>query len=232
MKMWNVISGGASTLIVASILMFGVSTGVPSAAEAAPPACKGHNKNDPSCPGVGGLGGVKYTAQLTGGSSPMPGAFEFGSEDVTPNEKENSLQFDTNPMVRPNGNQAYTGDWLDVFTDCKALGTSGFAIPTSFQVESVIEQPGGVRVVFIGITYGAPEVSVVVQLIGTIFDGSFLPVLPSDASPGESVSIDHPMTISLVHGHTTSRGKTGHCNRTGRTGTVASTLTITATAPP
>ena len=53
MKIWNVISGVASTLFVASILTFGVSTGIPSAAEAAAPACKGPNKNDPGCPGGG-----------------------------------------------------------------------------------------------------------------------------------------------------------------------------------
>ena len=100
MKRWNVISGVASTLFVASILTFGVSTGVPSVAEAAPPACKGHNKNDPGCPGVGGLGGVKYSAQLTGTSD---GAFEFASEDVTPNEKENGLQFERKPLVIPRG---------------------------------------------------------------------------------------------------------------------------------
>ena len=195
----------------------------------AAPLCS-KNPTHPRCITDGGGGdGITYTAHLTGA---MPGGFEFGSEDVTPNEKENSLQFDTNPMVRPNGNQENTGDWLDVFTDCEVLGPSGFAIPEFFQVESVIEQPGGISVKFIGIKYGAPEVSVVVHLIGTIFDGSFLPVLPSDASPGDSVSIDHPMTISLVHGHTTSQGRKGHCNKTGRTGTVASTLTITATAPP
>ena len=54
MKIWNVISGVASSLFVASILTFGVSTGIPSAAEAAAPACKGPNKNDPGCPGGGG----------------------------------------------------------------------------------------------------------------------------------------------------------------------------------
>ena len=53
MKRWNVISGVASTLFVASILTFGVSTGIPSAAEAAAPACKGPNKNDAGCPGSG-----------------------------------------------------------------------------------------------------------------------------------------------------------------------------------
>ena len=54
MKIWNVISGVASTLFVASILTIGVSTGIPSSAEAAAPACKGPNKNDPGCPGGGG----------------------------------------------------------------------------------------------------------------------------------------------------------------------------------
>ncbi len=57
MKIWNVISGVASSLFVASILTFGVSTGIPSAAEAAAPACKGPNKNDPGCPGGGDDGG-------------------------------------------------------------------------------------------------------------------------------------------------------------------------------
>ena len=54
MKIWNVISGVASTLFIASILTFGVTTGIPSAAEAAAPPCKGPNKNDPGCPGGGG----------------------------------------------------------------------------------------------------------------------------------------------------------------------------------
>ncbi len=104
--------------------------------------------------------------------------------------------------------------------------------PPNFQVDSKIDKPGGVHVTFTGIVYGMPEESVVVQLIGTTpVEDPFLPVVPANASPGTKVSIDHPMTKALVHGHTTSRGKKGHCNKTGDTVTVASTLTITATAP-
>ena len=69
MKIWNVISGVASTLFVASILTFGVSTGIPSAAEAAAPACKGPNKNDPGCPG-GGDGGTGETTCATSTTFP------------------------------------------------------------------------------------------------------------------------------------------------------------------
>ena len=53
-RLRTVVAGVASTLFVASILTIGVSTGIPSAAEAAAPACKGPNKNDPGCPGGGG----------------------------------------------------------------------------------------------------------------------------------------------------------------------------------
>ena len=225
-----------STLTLALAIAV-ITLGYVNSSSAAPKKCL----TDPTAPGCGGGGDgdgdttigcatCVYTAKLIG---TVDEAFEFGTAmpvGVTPNAKENSLQIDMPPTVAPRGGFIDPVTvWYDVFTDCLALGPTAFMIPKSFQVESVIEQPGGIGVKFIGIKYGEPEVSVVVHLIGTIFDGSFL---PADPSPGKTTTISHPMTISLVHGHTTSKGKKGHCNKTGRTGTVASTLTITATAPP
>jgi hypothetical protein len=71
MKLCNVFSGIASTLFATSILTIGVSTSIPPAAEAAPPACKGSNKNDPACPGGGGGGeDPPDNACLTSGTFP------------------------------------------------------------------------------------------------------------------------------------------------------------------
>ena len=141
------------------------------------------------------------------------------------------------PLVTPRGSDKSAGDWFNVFNDCDVLGPTNVPlddIPDNIQVDSSIDKPEGVRVAFIGIVYGDPEVSIVVQLIGTTpFEDPFLPVVPANAEAGTEVSIDHPMTKALVQGHTTSRGKKGHCNKTGNTVplAVASTLTITATAP-
>ncbi len=64
MKRWNVISGVTSTLFVALILTFGISTSIPSAAEAAPPDCKGPNKGGPNCP-AGDDGGGTLRVKVT-----------------------------------------------------------------------------------------------------------------------------------------------------------------------
>ncbi len=69
MKIWNLISGVASTLFVASMLTISVSMSFPSAAEAAAPACKGPNKNDPGCPD-GGDGGTGETTCATSETFP------------------------------------------------------------------------------------------------------------------------------------------------------------------
>ena len=55
MKRWNVISGVASTLFVASILTFGLSTEIASAHGQ---ECKGHHKGDANCQPDSGGGGV------------------------------------------------------------------------------------------------------------------------------------------------------------------------------
>ena len=58
MKIWNVISGVASTLFVASILTFGLSTEIASAHG---PACEKHHKKDDGCSPPGGGGGNTET---------------------------------------------------------------------------------------------------------------------------------------------------------------------------
>ena len=53
-----------SLTLVIAVMTLGVSTGIPSVAEAGgPPACKGTNKNDPDCSGAGGTE-TKYTVEL------------------------------------------------------------------------------------------------------------------------------------------------------------------------
>jgi len=54
MKTWNVISGVASTLFVASILTFGLSTEIASAHGNHNEECTGPHKNDSGCDGGGG----------------------------------------------------------------------------------------------------------------------------------------------------------------------------------
>jgi len=49
MKIWNVISGVASTLFVASILTFGLSTEIASAHDNPKKPCTGHHQSDPTC---------------------------------------------------------------------------------------------------------------------------------------------------------------------------------------
>ena len=58
MKIWTVISGVVSTLLVASILTFGLSTEIASAHG---PACEKHHKKDDGCSPPGGDGGNTET---------------------------------------------------------------------------------------------------------------------------------------------------------------------------
>ena len=68
MKRWTVISSVVSTLFVASILTFSLSTEIASAHGQ---ACKGHHKDDMNCNGGGGDDGDTplYTVTLTGAMS-------------------------------------------------------------------------------------------------------------------------------------------------------------------
>ncbi len=57
MKRWTVISSVVSTLLVASILTFGLSTEIASAHGK---ECKGHHKGDDNCP----VGGPPHFSQV------------------------------------------------------------------------------------------------------------------------------------------------------------------------
>ncbi len=177
---------------------------------AAKPTCPDH----PSCkpPPVSP---IMYTAELTG---TVPGAFVFESKEVTPNAKEDGLQFEINPVVSPlrddenGGDGRLLGDWFNVFNSCDALTTS-VTPPESFMVDTVVDKGGHVRVGFIGIEYGPDDrpVEVVVQLIGTEedFDEPFLP------APGKKSAF--LLSQALLQGHTLKgiRPK-GHCNKDGQ----------------
>ena len=250
MKRWNVISGVASTLFVASILTFGFSTEIASAHGK---ACKGHHKND--CNGGGGGGsGVTYTAERT------EGVLSFGPVIVIPNEKQNSLFADPNTadlkFFRPGPGsnfdipntascaehddtavacQAYD----DVFLNCDILRTA-MVVPSRFTVSAEnlsVQEPGGIGIALGGIDVldasGNPFVGLHLQLIGLCFndDGctdDFVPVPAEDDVPVTKIV---PLTYFVLTGHTVKVIKPrGHCNKDGHTGDLAapSTLVITA----
>ena len=74
------------TLAIAAILL-GISTGIPSAAEAAPPACKGPNKDDPRCGGGGdNTDPALYIVDWVGGVALNRVAGNSGGDDGSPHD--------------------------------------------------------------------------------------------------------------------------------------------------
>ena len=249
MKMLNVISGGASTLFVASILTFGLSTGIASAHDPKPgQECKGHHTNDPDCLVVV-PGGVTYTAERT------TGVLSFGPVDVTPNGTESDLlPISGNPdleffrpgpssnFANPNTNlcsidpptQEACQAWDAVIESCDHLvdiGRDGADVPR-FKVSAdnlSFTKIGGVRITYGGIDtffdpYPGPEIDpfmgLNLSLIGDCFDGC-----TDDFIPSAGTSEKFELTHFWLTGHTVAKGKKGHCNKDGHEGDLAGPVT-------
>ncbi len=114
MKRWNVISGVASTLFVASLLTFGLSTSITSAHEDPKKPCTGHHQGDEGCEGGSGDGdSAVYTAELT------MGGFIFGPMVVTPKKRGDIYHSDNSlSMSQPNSDPQDLAAWNSVFLAC------------------------------------------------------------------------------------------------------------------
>ncbi len=226
MKMWNVVSGGASTLIVASILTFGVSTGIASASEPPKQECKGHHKNDPDC-GVVEPGGVTYTAELLGVFVIPPRTVVLESQDlVLRSRKEVTIE-------RSDSVSSLT--WDAVFDFCGLLnGTPTVAnfTATADKKGWTIGRPGGVQVKFRNIgTFSSTlgDLDLTLSLIGDCeYSGGTAACDPFPPAAGDTSEI--PLTAYLVHGGG-QPGINSVCHGERALLVPESTLVITASCP-
>jgi len=229
MKMWNVVSGGASTLIVASILTFGVSTGIASASEPPKQECKGHHKNDPDC-GVVEPGGVTYTAELRGAFVIPPRTVVLESQDLVLRSREDVT------IDRPLESGSLQTTWDNVFGFCGLLnGTPTVANFTATAAKKgwTIGRPGGVQVKFRNIgTFSSilGDLDLTLSLIGDCeYSGGTAACDPFPPEAGKTSEI--PLTDYLVHGGG-QPGINSVCHGKRAFLVPESTLVITSTTTP
>ena len=201
MKMWNVVSGGASTLIVASILTFGVSTGIASASEPPKQECKGHHKNDPDC-GVVEPGGVTYTAELRGVFVIPPRTVVLESQDLVLRSREDVT------IERSASESLLT--WDTVFAFCGLLDITPVVEFTATAAKKgwTIERPGGVGVRFRNIgsfESNLGDLDLRLDLIGDCAYSGGTDETCQPFPPAAGTTSEIPLTQYLIH----ARGQPG-----------------------
>jgi len=225
MKRWTVINSVVSTLLVASILTFGVSTGIASASEPPKQACKGHHKNDSGCVVVD-PGGVTYTAELRG-------AFVIDERDVVLESQDLVLRSDDPVTIERSASESES-TWDTVFAFCGLLDfTVVDFTATAGKKGWTIERPGGVGVRFRNIgTFSSTrgDLDLRIDLIGdcAYSGGTDETCDPFPPAAGDTSEI--PLTQYLIH----ARGQPGInsvCHGVRAFLGLESTLVITATAP-
>ena len=137
MKIWTVISGVVSTLLVASILTFGLSTEIASAHG---PACEKHHKKDDGCspPGGGGGGGGKDETETVFTVEMLEGDWDSEPGLVTSNGPCGTTEGELNLDVRfPKNCVTVTGvDYLP--TEGASLTLNAMALDVRFNKSDML----------------------------------------------------------------------------------------------
>ena len=136
MKRWTVISSVVSTLFVASILTFSLSTEIASAHG---PACKGHHKDDCNAGGESGTVRVDVTFRVSGtdGLRPIGGTYYHKRQKVSAGI--GGLGEFTLTLTK--GNQLAMRMLTLDFTDCVSQGTDHACKPP-FQPDKIGDSVG------------------------------------------------------------------------------------------
>ncbi len=206
MKIWVVISGVASTLFVASILTFGLSTEIASAHGTHPDGeCTGPHKKEPACDGGGSVGDEPmstFTVAVTIGEDSV----DCSDENCTSKPiRDDRLDRTTGLVVRG----------MDMTVPLQAFLAAQFDDDCfdSFNLDmdgglSIFEPRASPRTIFVGYSFQG------LHNDGTERDYDFdmFCEIPDDTD-ADWVPTGDPVTVTCQHWILTSRGSLDSCEQ-------------------